>query len=118
MTSSIRPALRDRRPVRAGDAGWPAASRRPARAGRAAPEPLVEGVRDLMAMPSAGDLVTYGINAPGGDVSFISEVGAHAGPSADEMQTFIIHPRNADVPAPITHPIQLYPYFVRYQETR
>ena len=87
-------------------------------AGRADLERVVEGIRDLMAMPSAGDLVIYGINAPGGDVSFISEVGAHAGPSADEMQTFIIHPRNADVPAPITHPIQLYPYFVRYQETR
>jgi len=87
-------------------------------AGRADVERVVEGIRDLMAMPSAGDLVIYGINAPGGDVSFISEVGAHAGPSADEMQTFIIHPRNADVPAPITHPIQLYPYFVRYQETR
>src|SRR5882724_1079649 len=87
-------------------------------AGRADVERVVEGIRDLMAMPSAGDLVIYGINAPGGDVSFISEVGAHAGPSADEMQTFIIHPRNADVPAPITHPIQLYPYFVRYQEPR
>ena len=87
-------------------------------AGRADLERVVEGIRDLMAMPSAGDLVIYGINAPGGDVSFISEVGAHAGPSADEMQTFIIHPRNADVPAPITHPIQLYPYFVRYQEGR
>ncbi len=76
---------------------------------------VVEGIRDLMAMPSAGDLVIYGTNAPQGDVSFISEVGAHAGPSPDELHTFLIHPRHADVPSPITHPIQLYPYFVRYQ---
>jgi type I phosphodiesterase/nucleotide pyrophosphatase len=85
-------------------------------AGRADLERVVEGIRDLMAMRSAGDLVIYGTAAPGGDVSFISEVGAHAGPSPDEMQTFIIHPRGAPIPSPITHPSQLYPYFIRYQE--
>ena len=85
-------------------------------AGRVDLEQVVEGIRDLMAMRSAGDLVIYGIAAPGGDVSFISEAGTHAGPSPDEMQTFVIHPRAAAVPSPITHPIQLYPYFVRYQE--
>ena len=87
-------------------------------AGRADIKRVAEGIRDLMAMRSAGDLVIYGTAAPGGDVSFITEVGAHAGPSPDEMQTFIIHPRAADVPSPITHPIELYPYFVLYQETR
>lgn len=85
-------------------------------AGRADLERVVEGIRDLMAMRSAGDLVIYGTAAPGGDVSFIPEVGAHAGPSPDEMQTFIIYPRAAAVPSPITHPTQLYPYFIRYQE--
>ena len=84
-------------------------------AGRPDLERVVEGIRDLMAMPSAGDLVIYGSNAPQGDVSFISEVGAHAGPSSDELHTFLIHPRGADIPSPITHPIQLYSYFVRYQ---
>jgi hypothetical protein len=83
-------------------------------AGRPDLERVVEGIRDLMAMPSAGDLVIYGINAPQGNVSFITEVGAHAGPSADELHTFLIHPRTAEVPSPITHPIQLYPYFMRY----
>jgi Type I phosphodiesterase / nucleotide pyrophosphatase len=87
-------------------------------AGRADLERVAEGIRDLMAMRSAGDLVIYGTAAPGGDVSFISEVGAHAGPSPDEMQTFIIHPRAAEIPSPITHPVQLYPCFVRYQEAR
>src|SRR4029453_7589406 len=83
-------------------------------AGRRDLERVVEGIRDLMAMPSAGDLVIYGINAPQGNVSFITEVGPHAGPSADELHTFLIHPRTAEVPSPITHPIQLYPYFMRY----
>jgi hypothetical protein len=84
-------------------------------AGRPDLERVVEGIRDLMEMPSAGDLVLYGTNAPQGDVSFITEVGGHAGPSADELHTFLIHPRTAEVPPPITHPIQLYPYFMRYQ---
>jgi hypothetical protein len=76
---------------------------------------VAAGIRDLMAMPSAGDLVIYGLDAPEGDVSFIPEIGAHAGPSAAEMNTFLIHPSGVDVPAPITHPIQLYSHFVRYQ---
>jgi len=78
-------------------------------------ERIVEGIRDLMAMRSAGDLVIYGIDAPQGNVSYVPEVGAHAGPSADELHTFLIHPAAVSVPAPITHPVQLYAHFVRYQ---
>ncbi len=77
---------------------------------------VVSGIRDLMAMPSAGDLVLYGLEASPGHVSFIRETGAHAGPSADEMQTFIITPPGVSLAHPITHPVQLYPYFDRYQE--
>ncbi|MGH7304402.1 MAG: alkaline phosphatase family protein [Candidatus Rokuibacteriota bacterium] len=78
-------------------------------------ERVVEGIGDLMAMPSAGDLVIYGTNAPQGNVSFVAEVGAHAGPSVDELHTFLIHPPSVTVPAPIVHPVQLYPHFARYQ---
>ena len=78
-------------------------------------ERVVEGIRDLMAMPSAGDLVIYGIDAPQGHVSFVAEVGAHAGPSMDELHTFLIHPSRVKVPMPITHPVQLYPHFAQYQ---
>ena len=78
-------------------------------------ERIVEGIRDLMTMPSAGDLVIYGIDAPQGNVSFVAEVGAHAGPSVDELHTFLIHPSGVQVPTPITHPVQLYPHFARYQ---
>jgi hypothetical protein len=77
---------------------------------------VVAGIRDLMAMPSAGDLVIYGNNAPEGDISYIPELGAHAGPSAAEMQTFILAPPSTRLPAPITHPVQLYAHFIAYAE--
>jgi hypothetical protein len=77
---------------------------------------VLDAVRDLMAMPRAGDLVLYGLDAPGGNVSFIPETGAHAGPTADEMQTFVVAPAGVTLPSAITHPIQLYPCFMRYQE--
>ena len=71
-----------------------------------------------MSMPSAGDLVIYGIDAPDGHVSFIPEVGAHAGPARDELHTFIVRPPNVTLPSPIRHPVQLYDHFIRYQEVR
>ena len=77
---------------------------------------VLAGLRDLMAMPSAGDLVLYGLEAPRGNVSFISERGAHAGPTRDELHTFLIAPPGVTVPTPITHPLQLYPWFIAYHE--
>jgi hypothetical protein len=77
---------------------------------------VLHGIMDLMAMRSAGDLVLYGIDAPGGHVSFVPEVGAHAGPSPDELHTFIVAPPGVSLPAPLTHPTQLYPHFLAYQE--
>jgi hypothetical protein len=94
------------------------------RLGRAEPGPfagredldlVLQGIRDLMDMPSAGDLVIYGIGAPGGHVSFLAEIGAHAGPSPEELHTFIVHPPDVELPASITHPAELYPHFVGYQ---
>ncbi|HLF50178.1 MAG TPA: alkaline phosphatase family protein [Methylomirabilota bacterium] len=80
-------------------------------------EVVLTGLRELMAMPSAGDLVLYGIGAPGGDVSFLPEVGAHAGPSEAELHTFLLYPPDVELPgAPLTHPIQLYPHFAAYAE--
>ena len=77
---------------------------------------VLDAIRDLMAMPRAGDLVLYGLDAPGGNVSFIPETGAHAGPTTDEMQTFVVAPPGVTLPSAITHPLQLYPCFIRYQE--
>ena len=76
---------------------------------------VLAGLRDLMAMPSAGDLVVYGIGAPESDVSFIEERGAHAGPSEHEMRTFFIHPASVSVPGPLSHPVELYAHFAAYQ---
>ncbi|RPJ56694.1 MAG: hypothetical protein EHM24_30175, partial [Acidobacteria bacterium] len=85
-------------------------------AGRADAALVVRAIADLMMMPSAGDLVIYGIDAPTGHVSFIPELGAHAGPSPEEMHTFIVHPAEVSLPSPIRHPIQLYDHFIRYQQ--
>ncbi|MBI1736709.1 MAG: alkaline phosphatase family protein [Candidatus Rokubacteria bacterium] len=83
-------------------------------AGRGDLDVIARGVRDLMGMRCAGDLVLYGHGAPEGDVSFISEQGAHAGPGEDELHTFLVHPVHATPAAPLVHPIQLYDHFVRY----
>src|SRR5262245_15570631 len=77
-------------------------------------EVVLAGLRDLMAMRSAGDLVVYGIGAQASDVSFIPERGAHAGPSEHELHTFLIHPATVRVPAPVNHPVELYPHFAAY----
>ena len=84
-------------------------------AGRSDLDRVVEGIRSLMAMPSAGDLVVYGIDAPEGNVSYVPEVSAHAGTSYDELHTFLIHPQAVELRAPIGHPVELYPLFMRYQ---
>jgi hypothetical protein len=76
---------------------------------------LLAELADLVAMPSAGDIILYGEGSPEGDVSYIDEVGAHAGPSPDELQTFLVAPPGVRMPEPITHPLQLYAHFVSYQ---
>jgi hypothetical protein len=78
---------------------------------------VAQGIRDLMGMRCAGDLVLYGHHAPEGDVSFINEQGAHAGPSTDELHTFIVHGTNIALPAPLIHPVQLYDHFIRYRRS-
>ena len=78
---------------------------------------VVSAVGDLMAMPSAGDFVIYGIDAAPGHVSYIAEAGAHAGPSPEELHAFVLAPPGAGLPEPLNHPVQLYPHFVRYVET-
>ena len=85
-------------------------------AGRPDLDVVVKGIRDLMSMPSAGDFVIYGLEAPPGHVTFIRETGAHAGTTHEEMHTFVVSPPQVTMPEPITHPLQLYPHFVRYHD--
>jgi hypothetical protein len=75
---------------------------------------VVQGIVDLMRMPSAGDLVIYGTDSAEGNVSFLPERGAHAGMAATELHTFILRPARTELPSPITHPTQLYEHFARY----
>ena len=72
---------------------------------------MLRDLAALIAMPSAGDLIIYGTGAPEGNVSYIPEVGAHAGPSPDELHTFIVAPSHVTVPT-ITHPLELYDLFI------
>jgi hypothetical protein len=76
---------------------------------------VTRGLAALMAMPSAGDLVVYGTGAPEGDVSYIDEVGAHAGPSPEELHTFVVAPIDVPLPAQIDHPLELYRTLIGYQ---
>jgi hypothetical protein len=85
-------------------------------AGRPDLDLVVKGIRDLMSMPSTGDFVIYGLEAPPGHVTFIRETGAHAGTTHEEMHTFVVSPPQVTMPEPITHPLQLYPHFVRYHD--
>jgi Type I phosphodiesterase / nucleotide pyrophosphatase len=84
-------------------------------AGRSDLDVVVQGIGDLMAMPSAGDLVLYGNNAPEGDVSFLPEAGAHAGPGPEELHTFVVFPPSVTLPSSLVHPVQLYAHFIEYQ---
>lgn len=77
---------------------------------------LLDELQALVRMPRAGDLILYGEGAAEGDVSFIAEVGAHGGPALDEVETFAVTPPGVRLAEPITHPIQWYTHFRRYQE--
>lgn len=48
-------------------------------------------------------------------MSYVPEVGAHAGPTPAELRTFIAAPAHVTIPV-ITHPTALYDLFIAYQE--
>ncbi len=72
-------------------------------------------LRRVIAMPSAGDLVLYG-NGGSTTVAFSWEFGSHGGIGADEIEGFVIHPRDApfDFRA-VRRPEELHRFFVRYR---
>ncbi|MGH7267632.1 MAG: alkaline phosphatase family protein [Candidatus Rokuibacteriota bacterium] len=78
---------------------------------------VVQGLQDLLAMPSAGDVVVFGHYAAGGCVSFLGERGSHAGPSEDELYGFVMAPRDAEFDfEAVTSPADLYRLFAGYRE--
>ena len=54
-------------------------------------------------------------DASEGDISYIPETGAHAGPSPDELYTFVVCGPSVTLPVPIEHPVELYPHFLDYR---
>jgi hypothetical protein len=78
---------------------------------------VVQGLEDLLAMPSAGDIIVYGHYTERGCVNYLGERGSHAGPSEEELYGFMmIRPDvKFDVEA-VTRPQDLYPLFVGYQD--
>jgi len=75
---------------------------------------VTQSLQELVAMPSAGDVIVFGHYAEKGCVSFLGERGSHAGPS--EEDGFIIAPPHVEFDFDsVSGPRDLYPLFIRYQ---
>lgn len=76
---------------------------------------VVEGLRNLLAMPSAGDIVLYGHYAASGCVNYLGERGSHAGPSEEELYGFVMAPPGVEFDfGSVRGPADLYPLFAGY----
>jgi hypothetical protein len=80
-------------------------------------ELVVQDLKTLLAMPSAGDIIVYGHYAATGCVNFLGERGSHAGPSEAELYGFVLAPPAVSFDfETVTGPRALYPLFAGYQE--
>lgn len=78
---------------------------------------VTEGLQDLLAMPSAGDVVLFGHYAGPGCISFLGERGSHAGPSESELYGFVLAPPHVEFDfTRVTRPRDLYELFIAYQD--
>jgi len=78
---------------------------------------VVREVQNLLAMPSAGDIVLYGHYTAWGCVNFLGERGSHAGPSEDELYGFIMTPPGVEFDfRSVDGPAGLYRFFLGYQD--
>lgn len=77
---------------------------------------VVEGLKDLLAMPSAGDVVLYGHYTARGCVNYLGERGSHAGPTEQELYAFVMAPPHVafDFGA-VSRARDLYPLFAGYR---
>lgn len=60
------------------------------------PEVLRRYLVEMLATPSAGDLVVYGAGVPGGDVAYAWEFGSHGGVGSGGVESFFVHPAHID----------------------
>ncbi len=71
-------------------------------------------LQQMVATPSAGDLIVFGAGAPGGDVAFSWEFGSHGGVGYGDVETFFIHPWFVDMDGPsVMGPLDLHRFFTR-----
>ncbi|MGH7320516.1 MAG: hypothetical protein ACRELA_12935 [Candidatus Rokuibacteriota bacterium] len=78
---------------------------------------IARGLQNLLAMPSAGDIVLFGHYTTHGCVSFLGERGSHAGPSEEELYGFVMAPPDVRFDfESVSGPTDLYPLFVGYQD--
>jgi hypothetical protein len=76
---------------------------------------VLAGLRDLLDMPSGGDVILYGHYARAGCINFLDERGSHAGPSPEELYAFLaIPPHVAFDPGQVTRARDLHALFARY----
>lgn len=79
-------------------------------------ELVVQALLELLAMPSAGDIVAYGNYTASGCVSFLGERGSHAGPSEEELYGFILSPPDVQFDfKSVSGPRDLYRLFIGYR---
>lgn len=77
---------------------------------------VVEGLKDLLAMPSTGDVVLYGHYTARGCVSYLGERGSHAGPTEAELYAFVMAPPRVEFDfGAVTRASDLYPLFAAYR---
>jgi hypothetical protein len=78
---------------------------------------VVQGLEDLLSMPSAGDVMAFGHYAAQGCVSFLNERGSHAGPSEHELYGVLLARPGVTFDFDgVSRPRDLYPLFAGYQE--
>jgi hypothetical protein len=78
---------------------------------------VVQGLQDLLGMPSAGDIMLFGQYAEAGCVSFLGERGSHAGPSEEELYGFVLAPPGVTFDfESVSRPRDLYPLFAGYRD--
>jgi hypothetical protein len=71
--------------------------------------------RDLLRMPTSGDLILLGTAAAGGEtVAFPFEFGSHGGLSPEQLDTFVIHPQELGEGAfaSVVRPQDLHRFFL------
>lgn len=59
-------------------------------------ELLRRALTEMIATPSAGDLVVFGAGVPGGDVAYAWEFGSHGGVGCGDVESFFIHPSSIE----------------------